>query len=559
MARLAPTYLPREPHATVLYRLVKEHGAEFLRHARDSYEGPLPRYVEDELRGYLRCGDFSRGFVHLRCSRCAHDLLVPFSCKNRGLCPSCAGRRMAAQAAHLVDRILPAVPIRQFVLSFPFELSLLAATKPEVLRALARIHAEELARHYRGAAKRSGETGKLHAGAVTFVQRFGSSLNVHVHLHTCALDGVYVEDDDGNAPRFVPAAPASRAELYVLTERVALRVMTWLRKRGHAKEDDHASNDTPERSFAEMLAQLATQRGLLENIEDDTGEPEGPAEPAAPLGDEAVTRHGFDLHASLTLAAEDDLGRERLCRYGLRPPFSLSRFRWLRDGRISYRVKKSARRTSRCRIMTPVECIARLCALVPPPRYPLTRFHGVLAPRARLRPRIVPLLPPNATRPCPASPATRKRPKDGPARTQERPPPRARGGDVIPTALPVAATTLARTVDGADVPAPNILSARHLGRIAGGLLYAATSNVPWATLLARTFEVDVKSCARCGGRLEVRAVVTDHDIAGKILDAIASAARAPPTSTDPHLLVEPKLASSNASRWRTPPFARQRP
>ena len=87
--------------------------------------------------------------------------------------------------------------------------SSLAATKPEVLRALPRIHAEELARHYKGAAKRSGETGKLHAGAVTFVQRFGSSLNVHVHLHTCALDRVYVEDAD--APRFVPAAPPNRA------------------------------------------------------------------------------------------------------------------------------------------------------------------------------------------------------------------------------------------------------------------------------------------------------------------------------------------------------------
>lgn len=542
MARLAPTYLPREPHATVLYRLVKEHGAEFLRHARESYDGPLPRYVEDELRGYLRCGDFSRGFVHLRCRRCQHDVLVPFSCKNRGLCPSCAGRRMAAQAAHLVDRVLPAVPIRQFVLSFPFELSLLAATKPEVLRALARIHAEELARHYKGAAKKSGEAGKLHAGAVTFVQRFGSSLNLHVHLHTCALDGVYVEGDDGDAPRFVPAAPPSRAELYVLTERVALRVMTWLRKRGHAKEDDHASNDTPERSFAEMLAQVATQRGTVENLKDDTGECEGPGEPAAPLRDEAVTRHGFNLHASLTIAAEDDLGRERLCRYGLRPPFSLSRFRVLRDGRISYRVKKSARRTSRCRIMTPVECIARLCALVPPPRYPLTRFHGVLAPRAKLRPRVVPKLPPNATRPCVAPPATRKVPKDAPGSADERPSPRDRGGEVIPTALPVAATTLARVIPGAQVTAPNILSAKHLGRIAGGLLYAATSRVPWATLLARTFEVDVKACVRCGGRLEVRAVVTDHDIAQRILDAMPSAARAPPASTEPVAVVEPELA-----------------
>ncbi len=117
-----------------------------------------------------------------------------------------------------------------------------------------------------------------------------------------------------------------------------LRVTTWLRKRGYAKDDDHASNDTKGRSFAEVRALLATQRGTVENIKDDTGESEGPAEPAAPFVDEAVTRHGFNLHASLTLDADDDLGRERLGRYGLRPPFSLARSRVLRDGRISYRV-----------------------------------------------------------------------------------------------------------------------------------------------------------------------------------------------------------------------------
>jgi hypothetical protein len=447
---------------------------------------------------------------------------------------------MAAQAAHLVDCILPAVPIRQFVLSFPFELSLLAATKPEVLRALARIHAEELARHYKSAAKKGGEAGKLHTGAVTFVQRFGSSLNLHVHLHTCALDGVYVESEEGEGPRFVPATPPSRAELYVLTERVALRAMTWLRKRGHAKDDDHASNETPDRTFAEVLAQVATQRGTVENVKDDTGESDGPAEPAAPLRDEAVTRHGFNLHASLTLAAEDDLGRERLCRYGLRPPFSLSRLRVLRDGRISYRVKKSSRRVSRCRIMTPVECIARLCALVPPPRYPLTRFHGVLAPRAKLRPRIVPKLPESVASACVRS-ATRSGHNEPRSAPGERPPPRDRSGPVVPERLPVSATAIARGVDGAAVPMPNVLSASHLDRIVGGLLYAATSNVPWATLLARTFEVDVRACARCDGRLEVRAVVTDQLVARKILHAIPTAARAPP-SVDTSVVDEPAFA-----------------
>jgi len=102
--------------------------------------------------------------------------------------------------------------------------------------------------------------------------------------------------------------------------------------------------------------------------------------------------------------------------------------------------------------------------------------------------------------------------------------------------LPGSATTLARSIDGADAPTPNVLSARHLSRIGGGQLFAATSNVPWTTLLARTFDVDVNSCARCGGRREVRAVVTDRDIARKILDAKRTASRVPPrppSSTNP--------------------------
>jgi hypothetical protein len=118
-----------------------------------------------------------------------------------------------AQAVHLVDRVLPAVPIRQFVLSFPFELSRLAAMKPEVLRALARIHAEELARHYKQAAKKSGEGPASFTRAPSRLSSFGSSMNLHVHRHTCALDGGYVEGEAVDAPRFVPAPPPSRAEL----------------------------------------------------------------------------------------------------------------------------------------------------------------------------------------------------------------------------------------------------------------------------------------------------------------------------------------------------------
>jgi hypothetical protein len=163
-------------------------------------------------------------------------------------------------------------------------------------------------------------------------------------------------------------------------------------------------------------------------------------------------------------------------------------------------------------------------------RYPLTRFHGVLAPRAKLRPRIVPKLPASAPRACASASSRLPHPREPRRQAGERPPPREKTGPIIPAAVPVCATTLARRIDGADVPMPNVLSARHLTRIRGGLLYVATSNVQWATLLARTFDVDVKVCARCAGRLEVRAVVTDHAIASRILDAFPTAARAPPAS-----------------------------
>jgi hypothetical protein len=97
----------------------RDHLETFLTHARENYARPLPAYVEQELRAYLRCGVFGYGFTRCHCDACGHDVLVAFSCKGRGLCPSCAGRRMANTGAHLVDRV---VPVRQLVLSIPYEL-----------------------------------------------------------------------------------------------------------------------------------------------------------------------------------------------------------------------------------------------------------------------------------------------------------------------------------------------------------------------------------------------------------------------------------------------------
>jgi len=72
----------------------------------------LPRFVEQEFREFLSCGCLASGFARFHCDACGLDRLVPFSCKGRGFCPSCGGRRMAEPAAHLVDRVFSDVAIR---------------------------------------------------------------------------------------------------------------------------------------------------------------------------------------------------------------------------------------------------------------------------------------------------------------------------------------------------------------------------------------------------------------------------------------------------------------
>ena len=64
---------------------------------------------------------------------------MAFSCKRRGICPSCGTRRMAEAAAHLVDHVIPKVPVCRWVLSFPIPLRRLFAVYPDLLaRHLAR-------------------------------------------------------------------------------------------------------------------------------------------------------------------------------------------------------------------------------------------------------------------------------------------------------------------------------------------------------------------------------------------------------------------------------------
>lgn len=266
MASLAAAYTPRRPTETVLYAVVRDWLETFLAHARETYEAPVPRYVERELRGYLRCGVFAHGFIRARCDACGHELLVAFSCKARAACPSCTGRRMANVAAHLVDRVLPAVPLRQWVLSLPFELRRLAAFRADVLSALSRIFHDAVFARYALWAKRDG-LGAAPTGAVCHVQRFGSSINLHVHFHSLVLDGVFTRDDAGR-PMFHPAPAPRGDELEAILRRVHARAASWLGRHGLLDVETAAEPEDRRPTPLDACASAAMQRGSLRTLRD---------------------------------------------------------------------------------------------------------------------------------------------------------------------------------------------------------------------------------------------------------------------------------------------------
>ncbi len=203
---VAPTtftgaYRPRRPQDTLLHRVVREHFRTFLAHTGRTYARPLPKYIVLEFEKYLACGDLSRGFIRCVCASCGLERAVPFSCKTRGLCPSCSGRRMADSAARLVDSVLPDVPIRQWVLTLPYDLRLLTAMRADVLRDVVRAYVETIHRWMRRRLQRPGAA----AGSVAATHRGGGALNLSPHLHVLTADGVFVRRPAGGAP-WRPAA-----------------------------------------------------------------------------------------------------------------------------------------------------------------------------------------------------------------------------------------------------------------------------------------------------------------------------------------------------------------
>ena len=96
---------------------------------------------------------------------------------------------MAQTAAHLVDHVIPHVPVRQWVLSLAIPLRLQLAAQPKLVTPVLQVVHRMITRHLLGQA--GLKSAGADSGAVTLIQRFGSAANLNIHLHCLVLDGVY--------------------------------------------------------------------------------------------------------------------------------------------------------------------------------------------------------------------------------------------------------------------------------------------------------------------------------------------------------------------------------
>ncbi|MBA3459616.1 MAG: transposase zinc-binding domain-containing protein [Deltaproteobacteria bacterium] len=121
---------------------------------------------------------------------CDDEIVVAFSCKRRGICPSCTARRMADTAAHLVDRVLPRAPFRQWVFTVPKPLRLVLGREP---------------------AWTSWVGGLVVRAIGAWQRRFGGLVNLNVHYHLVVPDGVFVKSDEGLRFEMLPPDQRQRA------------------------------------------------------------------------------------------------------------------------------------------------------------------------------------------------------------------------------------------------------------------------------------------------------------------------------------------------------------
>jgi hypothetical protein len=457
-------YKPRDPRTTALYEVVRDNLETLYGAIEDgAIAVRIPKHARKELEAYLSCGLLCRGFARLKCEDCGEKRVVAFSCKGRGFCPSCTGRRMNATAANLTERVLPRQSgLRQWVLTFPFPWRRRLAQDGALLSNLTRIFVETVHAFYAERAAREGALGAK-TGAVTVVQRTSSDLRLNPHLHVVALDGAWHEQ--GGELSWQGLSHLQTSEVGAVLFSTVRRIERHLRRRGLLGiDEDGADPEVPGDPESNLAASAVS--GQTPPAGPQWVSRLAPLEPQELAYDKPLcaSLDGFTLHAATRAGALHPGGREALLRYVLRPPIAQERLEPRPDGLVRITLKKAYTDGTVAVDMDPLSLLCRLATSVPPPRFHTVRYAGVLAAASPWRPKIAPKPP------------------------QEE--------------LAAASAEPDRTGS------------------AGGYR-------PWAELLARTFAVDVLACPKCHGRMRLLALVQQPANVARFLAAMGEPTELP--------------------------------
>ncbi len=285
----ATVYRPRQPRQSPLYHLIERYYPEFERTYDGCYQqcyGPWRPIIGEVARKFLRCGDLHFGFARVRCTSCGHEMFVPFSCRQRCLCPSCHQKRTLLAAETIAHTICAAVPHRQIVLTIPKRLRIYFRHDRSLLGELARAAWLAVTEAYRHLLQREDVV----PGMIGGIQTFGELVHFHPHIHAIATDGAFAPDGT-----FI-CLPRSETDLLLTA---------WQTK-----------------VFELLVAADKIDQQTVHQMR-------------------SWPHSGFSAHNSVTVSPGDTSALERLAQYMLRCPFSLARVvRLTDDGAVIYRAEQ---------------------------------------------------------------------------------------------------------------------------------------------------------------------------------------------------------------------------
>jgi hypothetical protein len=279
---------------------------------------------------------------------------------------------MSSTAAHLVEKVLPALPYRQWVLSVPRRVRILLAIDHALLTAVLAMALKKIFAWQKRIARRLGIENSM-CGAIGFVQRFGSLLNLGCHYHNILPDGVFEETSAGSV-LFRPLPPPWREDIERLLEQIARGTEKLIARRAELESGDGAPG---------ALEQAQAKSLRIE-----------PDHSARSKGSSRKSKRqafcfGYSLHAERIVHSDDRVGLERLCRYASRAPIAKSRLSLAEDGQVVLRLMRPLQDGRTQLRFGEIEFLHKLAILIPPPQKNLTRYFGVFAPNHHCRESVV--------------------------------------------------------------------------------------------------------------------------------------------------------------------------